>query len=557
MAGNNTIAIAVRNTTAGPAGLIGRVHVVAAGGTADLVTDGSWKAAQTAPAGWEQPAFSDAGWPSSTDLGAYGVAPWATSVAAAPDPGTAASPLTVAAATVERRTNPLGVDAAKPRFGWQLASAQLQQRQGAYQLTVGTTAGAADVWDSGRVASQQSVDVVYNGPGAGLACAATSGGYGSGTAQAAPGAWSAGQTFETALRNPATEWVADFIGRRPTTDLSGASWIWYPEGDPAAGVPPATRYFRRTFSLAAAPSSATLVVTGDDTADVWVNGVQVSTSPRVTDSWKQAATVDVTARLHAGTNTIAIAGQNTTQSPAGDDRQARRRRRDDARHRRRVEGEPDRPDRLGTARLQRQRVGRRAGARRVRGGALGHRCPGVHHGTRCCARRSRSPSRSATARLLSTALGLHETRLNGAKVGADALAPGWTDYTKRLQYKEYDVTGQMRQGDNVLGAYLGNGWYSGSVGFAGASATARSRGTRPSSCSRSRTAPRTTVQTDALVEGRGRSDPRRRPVPRRGRTTPGASCPAGTPPASTTPRGPARSSGPRPSPTWWPRSTTA
>ena len=59
------------------------------------------------------------------------------------------------------------------------------------------------------------------------------------------------------------------------------------------------------------------MVTGDDTADVWVNGTQVSTSPRVTDSWKTAAVVDLTGRLSAGTNVIAVRAENTTQSPAG------------------------------------------------------------------------------------------------------------------------------------------------------------------------------------------------------------------------------------------------
>ncbi|MFL6119523.1 family 78 glycoside hydrolase catalytic domain, partial [Actinophytocola sp.] len=81
----------------------------------------------------------------------------------------------------------------------------------------------------------------------------------------------------------------------------------------------------------------------------------------------------------------------------------------------------------------------------------------------------------ARARLATTALGLHETRLNGERVGADVLAPGWTDYRKRLQYKVFDVTGKIRQGANALGAWLGNGWYSGSLGFAGS----QYYGTRP------------------------------------------------------------------------------
>ena len=69
------------------------------------------------------------------------------------------------------------------------------------------------------------------------------------------------------------------------------------------------------------------------------------------------------------------------------------------------------------------------------------------------------------ARLYVTARGLYEARLNGERVGDAVLAPGWTDYHKRIQYQSYEVTGLVRQGDNALGAILGPGWYSGYVGF--------------------------------------------------------------------------------------------
>jgi alpha-L-rhamnosidase len=73
----------------------------------------------------------------------------------------------------------------------------------------------------------------------------------------------------------------------------------------------------------------------------------------------------------------------------------------------------------------------------------------------------------ARARLFATALGLHDTYLNGARVGAERLSPGWTDYSKRLQYRAYDVTSSVLQGANALGAVIGNGWFSGNIGFAG------------------------------------------------------------------------------------------
>ncbi len=79
---------------------------------------------------------------------------------AAPGPG----PTSVAGLTVEHRTNPLGVDAARPRFGWRTVSAVRGRRQTAYRVLVATSpdrlaADRADVWDSGRVTSPDSVAV--------------------------------------------------------------------------------------------------------------------------------------------------------------------------------------------------------------------------------------------------------------------------------------------------------------------------------------------------------------------------------------------------------------
>jgi alpha-L-rhamnosidase len=69
------------------------------------------------------------------------------------------------------------------------------------------------------------------------------------------------------------------------------------------------------------------------------------------------------------------------------------------------------------------------------------------------------------ARLYATARGLYELHLNGSRVGDDVLAPGWTDYDRRVQYQTYDVTPLLAEGQNALGAVLGDGWYAGFVGF--------------------------------------------------------------------------------------------
>lgn len=70
-----------------------------------------------------------------------------------------------------------------------------------------------------------------------------------------------------------------------------------------------------------------------------------------------------------------------------------------------------------------------------------------------------------SARLYITSHGLYETYLNGERIGDAYLTPGWTSYNKRLQYQVYDVTPNLRQGDNAAAVILADGWYRGQMGF--------------------------------------------------------------------------------------------
>ena len=64
-----------------------------------------------------------------------------------------------------------------------------------------------------------------------------------------------------------------------------------------------------------------------------------------------------------------------------------------------------------------------------------------------------------------TALGLYNFYLNGAKVSTDEMTPGWTSYNRRLLYQTYDVTALLHPGTNRAGAMLGAGWYKGVMGL--------------------------------------------------------------------------------------------
>jgi len=71
----------------------------------------------------------------------------------------------------------------------------------------------------------------------------------------------------------------------------------------------------------------------------------------------------------------------------------------------------------------------------------------------------------ATARVYITSHGFYELQLNGKKVGDQVLTPGWTSYSKRLQYQVYDVTGMLLKGNNAIGVVLGDGWYRGTLAW--------------------------------------------------------------------------------------------
>jgi len=54
-------------------------------------------------------------------------------------------------------------------------------------------------------------------------------------------------------------------------------------------------------------------------------------------------------------------------------------------------------------------------------------------------------------------MGYYEFYINGNRIGDQVLAPAPTDYTKSVKYNTYDVTAQLKNGDNAMAVVLGNG----------------------------------------------------------------------------------------------------
>ncbi len=64
-----------------------------------------------------------------------------------------------------------------------------------------------------------------------------------------------------------------------------------------------------------------------------------------------------------------------------------------------------------------------------------------------------------SATLYISGLGHYEAYINAEKIGRSSLSPGWTDYDNTILYNTYDVTGEIREGVNAIGAIVGNGFY--------------------------------------------------------------------------------------------------
>jgi alpha-L-rhamnosidase len=70
-------------------------------------------------------------------------------------------------------------------------------------------------------------------------------------------------------------------------------------------------------------------------------------------------------------------------------------------------------------------------------------------------------------RVYATAHGVYELEIDGRGVGDDVMSPGWTPYQHRLRYRTYDITDRLTPGAHAIGAWLGDGWYRGRLGWNG------------------------------------------------------------------------------------------
>jgi len=197
--------------------------------------------------------------------------------------------------TCEHRENPLGVGAEQPRLSWWVGDYAPGAVQSAYEIAVASTpeklASAPDIWDSGKVASDQSVDVPYGGPRlhSEQRCYWKVRTW---NAAGKPSDWSNINSWEMGLLAPA-DWHA--------------KWIAAPARDTAKSAPAA--YFRKEFVVDGHISRVTLYVSARGVYEMRLDGVRIGRdrmAPGWTDYRKrnQYLAYDLTGRVTGGLNVL-------------------------------------------------------------------------------------------------------------------------------------------------------------------------------------------------------------------------------------------------------------
>jgi alpha-L-rhamnosidase len=373
----------------------------------------------------------------------------------------------------EYLVNPIGIDTATPQLSWESDNSERNWEQSAYQILVASNAeqlraGKADIWDSGKTNSGESVGISYTGPRLQSrqryywkVLVWDKRGQ---LSESSESAW-----WEMGLLNP-SDWKAQWItwiNPDATADSAGIRWIWI-AGQNALETPPKTKaLFRTKINLTEKPLDAALmiVVRGDYVAKV--NGHEVGRK----SEWASFDRRDITERLVVGENTVEI--QVTSLAPDSSEPNVAAKpvpaalgalvkissshgviKRYPAGAGWEAKGEAD--SNWAPAQVVADLTDKRLGD------------PGPLPEPASYLRKTvELPGKVQGARLYVTALGSYRFFLNGERVGSDVLTPEFTDYRKRVLYQTYDVTSFLVNGKNALSAVLGDGWYGSGLAWSG------------------------------------------------------------------------------------------
>lgn len=213
----------------------------------------------------------------------------------------------------EYRDQPLGIDHPEPRLSWELESDTRGAKPSAYRILVSTTAQGlkndrGDLWDSGKIASSQSVGILYAGK------LLSSGQRYFWKVKVwdqndKPSGWSAPSFWEMGLLK-ASDWKAEWIG----------DGIPQPEKDEDFFKDDPAPLFRKPFKLAGKVKTARLYITALGYYRASLNG-QVVGDQHLDPLWTRPdkrvfySTFDVTENLATGNNCLGVSLGNGWYNP--------------------------------------------------------------------------------------------------------------------------------------------------------------------------------------------------------------------------------------------------
>lgn len=373
--------------------------------------------------------------------------------------------VTVTGLMTEYLNDPLGIDERSPGFSWRLESPERGVYQTAYQIQVASSrkllaSGEPDMWDSGKIAGPQSVQIRYAGRELHSRTPfwwrvrAWDG-------NDRPTSFSLAATFETALLDQA-EWKGSWISVREAAGGNGyhsqfadsvdtVKWVQVDLGKP--------RRFNTVVLYHARPYNWKHDVPGF--------GFPVRYRIEASDEPEFASPRTIADRSHEDQWVLPII---PVTIPVGDQT---------ARYVRVVATRLQHPKdtrplfALAEIEILNERSENIAldapvtaldsieeagwGKAQLTDGGRVSREPG---GSGQILRREFMLTKPvASARAYVTGLGYYELRLNGKKVGDRVLDPPYTSFEKRVYYSTYDVTKLLKQGANCAGAMLGQGWW--------------------------------------------------------------------------------------------------
>ena len=206
--------------------------------------------------------------------------------------------------------NPLGIDVLEPRLSWTIESSERAQKQTAHRILVASSQDLldqdkGDLWDTGRVESDQSNQIVYAGKtlGSRMQCVWKVRVWDKDkepSPWSKPAQWSMGLLAET-------DWQAKWIGYDATPEDTVSLPVRNKKDKVKQYLP--SQYLRREFNLSRKIVRASLYVTAQGHVEMHVNGERVGDeyfTPGWTDYRKRIyyRTYDVTAMLSRGANAM-------------------------------------------------------------------------------------------------------------------------------------------------------------------------------------------------------------------------------------------------------------